>query len=243
MRPLRFSLVLAAATLQWACAVDEARTETAAAHARDSALTHDLVLAGYDSAVVAPPRRDSGARASATSAPTVTMSGGDLVGSDSTFAVPKVALSASVAPSAEGYVGPSCASPAADDQHRCLTGYMARADMQLDRSYQALITRLKVESGTRAGAADPPVVQRLRTTQRNWLAYRDEECRQRMAASEGPLWAPVRAKCLAAYSALREKELSDALSQRKPTVKSAAPTKPKVTKQTKRSKSRRHGRR
>jgi uncharacterized protein YecT (DUF1311 family) len=241
MRPLRVSLVLAAATLQWACGVDEARTETAAAHSRDSALTHDLVLAGYDSAVVAQ-RRDSSART--TSTRTVTMSGGDLATSDSAFASRNAALntSAAPAPSAEGYIGPSCASPAADDQRRCLMGYLARSDAQLDRSYQALITRLKEESGTRAGANDPAVVRRLRATQRNWLTYRDEECRQRLAASEGPLWAPGRAKCLASYSALREKELNDALTQRKPSVKAAAPTKPKVTKQTKRSKSRRRGR-
>lgn len=243
MRPLRVSLVLAAATLQWACGVDEARTETAAAHTRDSALTHDLVLAGYDSAAVTP-RRDSSVRTSTASARTVTTSGGDLASSDSTFALRNAALatSAAPAPSAEGYIGPSCASPAADDQRRCLMGYLARSDAQLDRSYQALITRLKEESGTRAGASDPAVVRRLRATQRNWLTYRDEECRQRLAASEGPLWAPGRAKCLAGYSALREKELSDALSQRKPTVKAAAPTKTKVTKQTKRPKSRRRGR-
>lgn len=243
MRPLRVSLVLAAATLQWACGVDYARSEAAAARTRDSALTHDLVLAGYDSAVVAP-RRDSSARISTTSARTVTTSGGDLATTDSAFAPRNAALNASAAPapSAEGYVGASCASPAADDQRRCLTGYLASSDAQLDRSYQALITRLKEESGARAGASDPPVVRRLRATQRNWLTYRDEECRQRLAASEGSLWAPARAKCLAGYSALREKELNDALARRKPTVKAAAPAKTKVTKQSKRSKARRRGR-
>jgi len=243
MRPLRASLVLATATLQWGCSVDEARTEAAAGHARDSALTHDLVLAGYDSAVVAP-RRDSILRASATSARTVTMSAGDLATSDGAFDPSDFSAndSSATAPSAEGYIGASCASPAADDQRRCLKGYLASSDAQLDRSYQALITRLKEESGARGGASDPPVVRRLRATQRNWLTYRDEECRQRLAASEGPLWAPARAKCLAGYSALREKELNDALAQRKPTVKAAAPTKAKATKQTKRSKSRRRGR-
>jgi hypothetical protein len=43
--------------------------------------------------------------------------------------------------SAEGYIGPSCASPARDDQQRCLMGYLAKSDLVLDRYYQALILR------------------------------------------------------------------------------------------------------
>ena len=73
----------------------------------------------------------------------------------------------------------------------------------LDRYYQALILRLKSEAKTKARAPDPPTVRRLRDAQRKWLVYRDDECRKRTSAREGPLWAPVRAKCLAEYSALR----------------------------------------
>ena len=58
-------------------------------------------------------------------------------------------------------------------------------------------------------------MQRLRAAQRSWLVYRDEECRKRTRAEEGPLWAPVRAKCLAEYSELRTRELNDALASRK----------------------------
>jgi uncharacterized protein YecT (DUF1311 family) len=232
-------LLLAASALQWAC-VDEAKTETAAAHARDSGLAHDLVLAGYDSAVIFPTRRDS-----AVARSTVTESGGDLAasGSFSSTGASAPARNASAPPAAEGFIGPSCASPAEDDQRRCLRGYLERSDVQLDHSYQALISQLKAEAGTHFRGVEPPVVKRLRATQRNWLAYRDDDCRKRTASSEGPLWAPVRAKCLAEYSAVREKEFDDALSQRKSTIKSTPPAKPKATKQTKRSKSRRRGRR
>ena len=97
-------------------------------------------------------------------------------------------------PSAEGFIGPSCASPARDDQQRCLHGYLAKSDVVLDRSYQALITRLKAEAKTKAGAPEPPSVQRLRDAQRAWLVYRDDECRKRTVEREGPLWAPVRAQ-------------------------------------------------
>jgi uncharacterized protein YecT (DUF1311 family) len=243
------SLMLAGSALLWACADDGARTETAAAHARDSALAHDLVLAGYDSSVIFPAGRDT--RAPVTTTRMVTESPGVLAAGDSGTgrsgaSTPARSASAASVPSAEGYIGPSCASPARDDQQQCLKGYLARSDAQLDRSYQALIVQLKTEAGPRAGAKEPPAVQRLRTTQRNWLVYRDDDCRKRTAAREGPLWAPVRAKCLAEYSALRQRELDDALSQRKPAVTRSSPAKPKATKATKatkRSKSKRRSRR
>jgi len=233
MRPLRISLVLAASAAQWAC-VDEARTESASGHARDSALVHDLVLAGYDSAVVRPAGRYFGAPMTGASA--VTESSGDLAD-----ATPRTAATA---PSAEGSIGPSCASPTAADQQRCLLGYLARSDAQLNQSYQALISQLKSEAGTRAGASEPPVVERLRTTQRNWVAYRDDECRKRTSPSEGPLWAPVRARCLAEYSVLRQREFDEALARRKADAAKSAPAKPKTTKHTKRTtKPKRHSRR
>ena len=244
MRPLRLSLVLAASAAQWAC-VDEARTETAAAHARDSALAHDLVLAGYDSAVV---RSAAGGRyfgAPVADSRTVSESPGALADAPNGSPTLTPVRSASApAPSAESYVGPSCASPAAADQRRCLEGYLARSDMRLNESYQALITQLMSEAGTRGGATEPATVQRLRTTQRNWVVYRDDECRKRTAATEGPLWAPVRAKCLEQYSALREREFDDALAKRKAIAPRRTPAKPKAAKHTKRTtKSKRHGRR
>jgi uncharacterized protein YecT (DUF1311 family) len=237
------SLVLAACLVQWACA-DDARTETATAQARDSALVHDLVLAGYDSAAVRPGGRYFGTPGADSR--TVTESPGAVAEAPAgspTTATP--VTSASVpGPSADGYIGPSCASPTADDQRRCLYGYLARSDMRLNESYQALITQLESEAGTRSGAAEPPAVQRLRAAQRNWVVYRDDECRKRTVATEGPLWAPVRAKCLEQYSAQRERELDDALAKRKAVATKSAPAKPKATKRTKRpTRSKRHSRR
>jgi uncharacterized protein YecT (DUF1311 family) len=236
------SLVLVASAAQWACADDEARTETVAANARDSALVHDLVLAGYDSAVVLPAGRYFGAPMAGN--PTVTESPGELASNTpSTSSTP----AAKVTPSGDSYISPSCASPAPEDQKRCLDGYLAKSDAQLNKSYQALITQLKSESGKRSGTTEPATVQRLRTTQRNWVAYRDDECRKRTAASEGALWAPVRARCLEEYSAMREREFDDALAKRKATAaKSTAtaakstPAKSKATKRTRRAKPKRY---
>ena len=242
MRPLRISLVLAASAAQWAC-VDEARTETAAAHARDSALVHDLVLAGYDSAVIRPSGRYFGVPTSGAS--TVTESSGELADARSDSTAPSTMKNVSTAaPSAESDVGPSCASPAADDQQRCLEGYMTRADANLNRSYQALVAQLNSERGARAGTSEPATVRRLRNTQRNWVTYRNDECRKRTAASEGPLWAPVRARCLEEYSALRQREFDDALAKRKAAAAKSTPAKPKAKKQTKRTtRAKRHSRR
>jgi len=261
MRPLRMSLVLAASALQWACA-DDARTESAAAHARDSALSHDLAIAGYDTATLArdrdtsarsavPPmveRGGSGVAAEDSSNRTVTESTGDIAAVDLANAQSGAAPSArnastATTPSAEGYVGPSCASPAPEDQQRCLRGYLARSDLGLDRSYQAMIRTLRLEAGTNIGDPDPPIVRRLRTSQRAWLVFRDDACRRYTSANEGPLWAPVRAQCLAEYSAQREREFQDALADRKSKVASAAPSKPKASKPATRTTSKRRSRR
>jgi uncharacterized protein YecT (DUF1311 family) len=262
MRLLRLSLVLAASALQWACA-DDARTETAAAHARDSALSHDLAIAGYGSAAVLPRGRDTsastrvppmverGASSVATqdsSTPAMTESAGSLATADPADAPSAASASArnasnASAPSAEGYVGPSCASPAPDDQQRCLRGYLARSDLGLDRRYQAMIRTLRLEAGTNIGDPDPLIVKRLRATQRAWLVFRDDACRKRTAASEGPLWAPVRAECLAEYSVQREREFDDALAERQSKVTKSTPTKPKAAKQTKRTSAKRRSRR
>jgi len=237
------SFVLVAAAAQWAC-VDEARTETAAAHSRDSALVHDLVLAGYDSAALFQGGRYFGGPM--TGGRTVTESPGDLAdaGSRPSTELRSTPSASTPAPSAESHMDPSCASPADADQQRCLDGYLARSDGRLEQSYQALVTQLKAEAGTHAGAPEPATVQRLRTTQQNWVAYRNDECRKRTAATEGPLWAPVRARCLEEYSTLREREFDDALARRKVVADSLAKRKTAVTKSTpKKAKATRHTRR
>jgi len=78
-----------------------------------------------------------------------------------------------------------------------------------------LILRLKSEAGAASSADEPPAVQRLRTAQRAWIVYRDDKCRERTRAREGPLWAPVRARCLGEYSTRRAEELADVLAKRR----------------------------
>ena len=90
-----------------------------------------------------------------------------------------------------------------------------KSDLVLDRYCQALILRLKIEAGTKSGATEPPSVQRLRSASAPGSSTATtnasgDEC------PEGPLWAPVRAKCLAEYSTLRARELDDALRSARP---------------------------
>ena len=108
-----------------------------------------------------------------------------------------------------------CSSPTAANQRRCLMLHLARSDVGLDRSYQALIADMKREAGTAQGAREPESVQQLRVAQRAWLVYRDTECRRRNRGKEGPLWAPVRAQCLAEFSGARTEELTQALRDRR----------------------------
>jgi uncharacterized protein YecT (DUF1311 family) len=227
MRPLRAPLVLAVLVLLAAC--DEGTSgESAVSNARDSSLASDLQLAG-DSAAAS--RVFAGRDTSAiTESPGMLDSSGGATGApaDSEGAARNASNSmAAVSPSAEGYLGPSCASPAREDHQRCLSGYLAKSDVMLDRSYQALIIRLKSETKTKGRAAEPVAVQRLRNAQRAWLVYRDDECRKRTIEREGPLWAPVRAKCLAEYSTLRARELDDALAKRKALAPREQPKKSK----------------
>lgn len=106
-----------------------------------------------------------------------------------------------------------CTSPARADQRRCLLLHLARSDVTLDRNYQALIHDLKADAGVASGDPEPESVQRLRAAQRAWLVYRDTECRRRNRGREGALWAPIRARCLAEFSARRADELAAARSR------------------------------
>ena len=244
IRPLRVSIAIAIPLVLLAACEDDARTGTASARERDSLLARDLAIAGArDSSPALSDGRDSNAVTESPGMLDSARSSSDTA-SDSASVVTASDVTSRAAdstPSAEGYIGPSCASPARDDQQRCLLGYLSRSDAQLDRSYQALITRLKRESGTGAKAAEPATVQRLRTAQRQWLVYRDDECRKRTKPREGPLWAPVRAQCLAEYSALRARELDDALAKRKSIAVKSESTKAKSTSGTKSKQSRRRG--
>lgn len=107
----------------------------------------------------------------------------------------------------------ACDSPAAADQRRCLMSYLARSDVGLDRTYQSLISALGQQANVGPGDPPPATVTQLRQAQRAWLVYRDTECRRRNRRNEGPLWAPVRARCLGEFSRDREQELAEALAR------------------------------
>jgi uncharacterized protein YecT (DUF1311 family) len=216
-------VIAASAALTNACDRNAGR-ESAASHPPDSALARDLAVAasgapasgvGARDTLIAPepagtPDSSAGETGATDGLPST---------SNATDALP------TAAPSAEGYIGPSCASPTRSDQQRCLTEYLTKSDALLDRYYQALILRLESEAGATSRSTEPASVRRLRTAQRAWLVYRDDECRKRTRAREGPLWAPVRAQCLAGYSAVRAQELRDALARRKALAPRVGPSK------------------
>jgi uncharacterized protein YecT (DUF1311 family) len=235
MRPLYLSIAIAAAAFQLSGCDDGTQDESQRARARDSSLANDLRLANGDSGSLVRALRSNGESSEATvrvasnGSATVTESPGTISAANGSGV------------SAEGYAGPSCASPAPADQRRCLMSYLARSDVALDHNYQALITALKREAGPLPAGREPATVLRLRSAQRNWLVYRDDECLRRNAGAEGPLWAPTRAKCLSEYSELRTRELASALSGRA-TVKPAT-TKASTTKRAKPVKRVRHRRR
>ena len=105
-----------------------------------------------------------------------------------------------------------CASPRDADQQRCLRVHLAADDAQLNATYQALIEALVRRDGGAIGRREPASVRALRQTQRAWLGARDADCRALGRDSEGPLWAPSRARCLGARASMRAAELAAELS-------------------------------
>ena len=81
------------------------------------------------------------------------------------------------------------------------------------RCRRPVIATLKRDAGVAPGQKEPASVERLRVAQRSWLVYRDTECRRRNRDKEGPLWAPMRARCLAEFSGDRTDELAAELAK------------------------------
>lgn len=101
--------------------------------------------------------------------------------------------------------GDPCDSPGAEDQRTCLNRAIARSDVNLNRVYQDVIAQARISGGTE-------LETRFRDQQRAWVSTRDEECRRQTRSQEGTLWASVRARCLADYSAKRTGELQTSLN-------------------------------
>jgi len=101
--------------------------------------------------------------------------------------------------------GDPCDSPAADDQRTCLNRSIVRADANLNRVYQELTSQARLSGGSE-------LEERFRAQQRAWVMLRDDDCRRQTRSQEGALWARVRARCLADYSARRTTELQGSLN-------------------------------
>ena len=107
----------------------------------------------------------------------------------------------------------ACSSPTPENQSECIRVSIAASDARLNRIYRALITEMRRQEKVPAGAKDPPSVQRLRVAQRQWVVYRDNECRKRGRGKEGALWARPRARCLGEFASRRANELADNFSK------------------------------
>jgi uncharacterized protein YecT (DUF1311 family) len=107
----------------------------------------------------------------------------------------------------------ACDSPVPADQRECVRATLAAADGRLNRIYRALITETRRQERVAPGGGDPASVERLRVAQREWLVYRDTECRKRGRKKEGALWARPRVRCLAEFSERRANELADNFSR------------------------------
>jgi serine/threonine protein kinase len=106
-----------------------------------------------------------------------------------------------------------CDSPVQSHQRACLFAHISDNDTALNSVYREMIAELLARDETPPGQREPESVTRLRTEQREWLAWRDTECRRRSREQEGELWAPVRARCFAEFSGARVKELEGQLSR------------------------------
>lgn len=107
----------------------------------------------------------------------------------------------------------ACSSPTPENQSECIRVSIATSDARLNRIYRALITEMRRQEKVPPSAKDPPSVQRLRVAQRQWVVYRDNQCRKRGRGKEGALWARPRARCLAEFASRRANELADNFSK------------------------------
>lgn len=119
--------------------------------------------------------------------------------------------------SAPAHVAPRatdpCDLPDRASQSTCLRRRLADYDAPLNRVYGSYIARLRSAPASRGGGA--PAIEKLRQSQRAWLAYRDQMCQRRLAKTEPRLWAPGRAACLGEYATARARLLTDMLQGRR----------------------------
>jgi uncharacterized protein YecT (DUF1311 family) len=101
-----------------------------------------------------------------------------------------------------------CSSPAESDQHKCLMNAIDRNDIPLNAVYEQLTAALRRQANVSADDPDPASIEKLRSSERQWMDQRDQTCH---TAGNGPLYAHERAQCFADESAKRTHELQEML--------------------------------
>jgi uncharacterized protein YecT (DUF1311 family) len=108
---------------------------------------------------------------------------------------------------------PRCRLASAADQDVCLTAYIARGDVSLNRALESLVDEMRRVAHTPPGAPDPATVQRIRLEQRAWISIRNSECPRKAPMGAGPFWAEAQADCFAEMATARTAELRDAVKR------------------------------
>jgi uncharacterized protein YecT (DUF1311 family) len=108
---------------------------------------------------------------------------------------------------------PRCRLASAADQDVCLTAYIARGDVPLNRALESLVDEMRRVAHTPPGAPDPATVQRIRLEQRAWISIRNSECPRKAPMGAGPFWAEAQADCFTEMATARTAELRDAVKR------------------------------
>lgn len=101
-----------------------------------------------------------------------------------------------------------CSSVQDSDQRACLRMSLEQSDNDVTDAYKLVIAALRKSANVAEDAPDPPSVERVRQSQRNWLQARDSTCHNVGAA---PRFARARATCYNGQSAHRLQQLQSML--------------------------------
>ncbi len=102
-----------------------------------------------------------------------------------------------------------CSSSDAADQRACFRESLEPADNQVNDAYKQVIAALRKHANVGDDSPDPPAVERVRASQRQWLELRDETCH--LVGGTTARYARARAACYNGQSARRRAELQSIL--------------------------------
>ena len=116
------------------------------------------------------------------------------------FLIPSLAMAGSTSPSP---IEDCAAKSAQSEMNDCLRREWKRADDELNRTYSALVTKLRI---------DPKALEFLRASESAWIKYRDADCDfATYAASHGTFHGTAVSWCLISITKDRTKELDSQL--------------------------------